>query len=65
MPLLPKDLVRLQVASRPGAGDWNRTSDLRFTNFTNSNLRQSKPTRNNKRGCSWHGSTWGWVVLFW
>jgi hypothetical protein len=22
----------LQAASRPGAGDWNRTSDLRFTN---------------------------------
>ena len=42
--------VRLQIALQPGAGDWNRTSDLRFTNFPESHLRQPKPTRNNKPG---------------
>ena len=27
----PTARLRLQIASQPGAGDWNRTSDLRFT----------------------------------
>jgi hypothetical protein len=36
--------------TRYGAGDRNRTSDLRFTKFRESNLRQPKATRNNKPG---------------
>jgi hypothetical protein len=41
-----------------GAGDWNRASDLRFTNFTNSNLRQPNPTKHHKRECSRSGYRW-------
>src|SRR6476660_5389283 len=32
--------VVVPVASQSGVGDWNRTSDLRFTKFRESNLRQ-------------------------
>src|SRR6187551_2776819 len=40
--------VRLQVPLQPGAGHWNRTSDLRFTKFRESNLRQPKPQETTK-----------------
>src|SRR5687767_3943345 len=40
-----------RLLSQPGAGDWNRTSDLRFTKFRESNLRQPNPTRSHTTGC--------------
>ena len=40
------------VFEKTGAGEWNRTTDLRFTKFQESNLRQPNPTRNHKPGCS-------------